>query len=116
MNIQRWSGDAQGRSRAVAHGSLLWVVANATDSTADFQAQVTETLAHLDASLQAAGSDRSRLLSVQVMLADVSLRLAFDEMWQSWIGPAPETWPQRACFQVVLTPGLLLELIVVAAR
>jgi enamine deaminase RidA (YjgF/YER057c/UK114 family) len=116
MDIERWPAGALGRSRAVAFGSLLWVVANATNANADFQAQVAETLARLDASLQEAGSNRSSLLSVQVLLNDIGLRSVFDEMWLTWIGPDPDSWPQRACFQVGLSTGLLVELIVVAAR
>jgi enamine deaminase RidA (YjgF/YER057c/UK114 family) len=116
MKIERWPAGAAGRSRAVAFGSLLWVVANATNADTDFQSQVTETLARLDASLEEAGSNRSSLLSVQVLLSDISLRSAFDERWQTWIGADPDAWPQRACFQVGLSTGLLVELIVVAAR
>jgi enamine deaminase RidA (YjgF/YER057c/UK114 family) len=92
------------------------VVANATNACTDFHAQVTETLARLDSSLREAGASRSSLLSVQVLLSDISLRPAFDEIWQTWIGPDPDAWPQRACFQVGLSVGLLVELIVVAAR
>jgi enamine deaminase RidA (YjgF/YER057c/UK114 family) len=116
MNIQRWAASAQGRSRAVAFESLLWVVANATKASTDFQAQVTETLARLDASLLEAGSNRSSLLSVQVLLNDIGQQTVFDEIWQTWIGPDPDRWPQRACFQAGLSTGLLVELIVVAAR
>jgi enamine deaminase RidA (YjgF/YER057c/UK114 family) len=116
MNIERWPAGAPGRSQAVAFGSLLWVVANATNAATDFQSQVTETLALLDTSLQEAGSNRSSLLSVQVLLSDINLRAAFDEMWQTWIGPDPNAWPQRVCFQVGLSTGLLVELVVVAAR
>jgi hypothetical protein len=116
MNIQRWPSDAPGRSRVVAFGPLLWLVANARDADADFHAQVEETLALLDASLQTAGSSRQNLLSVQVLLSDIDLKGAFDETWQHWIGPDPDVWPQRACFQVGLTAGLLVELIVVAAK
>lgn len=114
--IERWPASAPGRSRAVAWKDLVWAVANATDLSADFEAQTAESLKRLDATLQEAGSSRSRLLSVQVILADIDTREAFDRIWRDWIGPDPENWPQRACFQATLAPGLLVELIVVAAR
>ncbi len=116
MNIERWPGSATGRSRASGCGDLLWLVANATDPTADFRTQVGQSLAALDVALREASSSRPRLLSVQVLLADIGSKPAFDELWQAWIGPDPAAWPQRSCFQVVLTPGLLVEITAVAAR
>jgi enamine deaminase RidA (YjgF/YER057c/UK114 family) len=115
VDIERWPGSTAGRSRASGYGGLLWLVANATDPAADFRAQTGQTLATLDDSLRAGGSNRSRLLSVQVLLADIRDKSAFDEMWQAWIGPDPAAWPQRSCFQVVLTPGLRVEVVAVAA-
>ncbi len=113
--IQRWPGSAVGRSLAVAYGGLVWTVANAADASADFETQVVQSLQMLDGHLAKAGSARTHLLSLQVMLADIAQRNAFDVLWREWIGPKPEHWPQRACFQAALAPGLLLELVVVAA-
>jgi len=115
-SIQRWTGRAVGRSRTVACDGLVWTVANAVDATAPFEAQVAESLQMLELHLVEAGSDRTRILSLQVMLADIAQRPAFDEQWQARIGPSPEHWPQRACFQAALAPGLLIEVVVVAAR
>lgn len=116
MNIERWRGSAAARSRIVAFGELVWTVSNASTQGADFDAQAVETLQRLDQALREAGSDRSRLLSVQVILADIAMREAFDGLWQAWIGPDPEHWPQRAVFGGSLAPGLLLEVIATAAR
>ena len=117
-DIQRWPAGAPGRSRTVAHGGLVWTVANATDPTTaiDFPAQVTQTLAALDEGLREAGSSRERLLSVQVMLASLAMKAAFDEIWCRWIGSDPANWPQRACFEGKAAPGLLIEIMAVAAR
>ena len=60
-------------------------------------------------------SSRSRLLSLQVLLADMAQRPEFDRHWLAWIGDDPAHWPQRACVQAALAPGLLIELIAVAA-
>ncbi|HSV51789.1 MAG TPA: Rid family hydrolase [Burkholderiaceae bacterium] len=91
-------------------------MANATQPDADFDTQVVQTLAMLDAALQEAGANRTRMLSVQVILADIQHKAAFDAQWTPWIGPDPQAWPQRACFASALSGGLLVELIVVAAR
>jgi enamine deaminase RidA (YjgF/YER057c/UK114 family) len=116
MNIERWPARGAGRSRASALEEVVWLVANATDPAADFRGQVTQTLAALDDTLRAAGSSRARLLSVQVLLSDVGNKAVFDEMWLDWIGTDPDGWPQRSCVQVGLTAGLLVEIVVVAAR
>jgi enamine deaminase RidA (YjgF/YER057c/UK114 family) len=118
MSIERWPSAAPGRSRTVARGDLVWTVANATDPAAapDFPAQVTQTLAALDANLREAGSSRGQLLSVQVLLASLAMKSAFDELWCAWIGPDSTGWPQRSCFEGKPAPGLLIEVTAVAAR
>ncbi|MES2972584.1 MAG: RidA family protein [Pseudomonadota bacterium] len=115
MQIERWPSSGKGRSRTVAYNGMVWTVANATDSAAPFEEQVAQSLQMLERHLVEAGSARTQLLSVQVMLADIADRAAFDARWQPWIGPNPEHWPQRACFQSTLAPGLLVELVAVAA-
>jgi enamine deaminase RidA (YjgF/YER057c/UK114 family) len=37
-----------------------------------------------------------------------------DEVWVAWIPDG--AWPQRACVEVGLSPGTLVEIVVVAAR
>lgn len=113
--VERWPINGKGRSRTVAYGGLVWTVANATDLVAAFDVQVTQSLQMLEAHLQEAGSARTHLLSLQVILTDIANRDAFDRQWQAWIGPEAEHWPQRACFQSGLAPGLQVELVVVAA-
>ncbi len=115
MHIERWPSSGIGRSRTVAHGGIVWTVANARDPQAHFDAQVTQSLQMLEEHLLAAGSARTHLLSVQVILSDIAHRSAFDAQWQQWIGPNPAHWPQRACFASGLAAGLLVELVVVAA-
>jgi enamine deaminase RidA (YjgF/YER057c/UK114 family) len=90
-------------------------LANATSGAPDFQSQLAETLASLDTALQAVESNRARLISVQVLLADIESRSVFDEVWLAWIGDDPAAWPQRVCLQVALAPGLLVEIVAVAA-
>ena len=116
MTIERWTGSAVGRSRTVAFGDLVWTVSNARTPGTDFEAQVAETLQFLDRALKEAGSDRSRLLSVQVILSDIATRDAFDALWRAWIGPDPRQWPQRAVFGGALAEGLQLEVTATAAR
>jgi enamine deaminase RidA (YjgF/YER057c/UK114 family) len=116
MNAQRWGSGAKGRNHTVLHGNTVWTVSNARDLAGDFAAQVTETLAFLDTSLNQAGSSRECLLSVQVILADIAHRDQFNDIWCQWVGDNPAHWPQRAVFGAALAPGLLLEVVATAAR
>jgi enamine deaminase RidA (YjgF/YER057c/UK114 family) len=113
--ISRWPAGGPGRSRTVRHGDTVYTVANARQAAAPFADQVAQSLDALEAHLLEAGSSRSRLLSIQVLLADIADRPEFDRLWMPWIGADPDHWPQRACYQAALAPGLLIELIAVAA-
>jgi enamine deaminase RidA (YjgF/YER057c/UK114 family) len=115
VTINRWPSTTKGRSRTVACGGLIWTVANATDPSAGFETQVAQSLAMLESHLREAGSARTHLLSLQVILTEIENRDAFDRQWREWIGPDPAHWPQRVCFQAELAPGLLVELVAVAA-
>lgn len=115
MQIERWSSGGVGRSRTVAYGDLVWAVADARDASASFESQVEQSLQILEAHLAEAGSARTHILSLQVMLTDITKRGDFDRLWVEWVGPHAEHWPQRACFQAALAPGLLIELVAVAA-
>jgi len=113
--VRRWPSSGRGRSRIVSFGDLVWTVANASDASAPLGEQIVQSLSMLEQHLAAAGSARTHLLSLQVMLKDIADRESFDKRWHEWIGPNPEHWPQRACFQASLAPGLLIELVAVAA-
>ena len=113
--IERRAGSAPGRSRSVACGDIVWTVATASDRSKPFAIQAAESLDRLAALLEEAGSARTRLLSLQVLLADMADYAAFDALWLAWIGADPQHWPQRACFQAALAPGLRVELVATAA-
>lgn len=112
-DIQRWQGDARGRSRTTAWRDLVFTVATATgDSVAE---QTRASLAQISANLADAGTDHTRLLSATVYLTDIASKAEMDAEWCEWIGEAVN-WPQRACVQAALAPGTLVEITIVAAR
>jgi enamine deaminase RidA (YjgF/YER057c/UK114 family) len=113
--IQRWRGQAQGRSRTVAYQGLVWTVATSDDESGDVPSQARRCLELLGESLAAAGTDKTRLLSAQVFLADMSTKSQFDAVWNPWIGSDPSTWPQRACVGAVLAGNCRVEIILLAA-
>lgn len=116
MEIKRIFGSAIGRSRAVAYGGLVWAVGNAQDESLNFSAQMRESLHLIDQSLAVCGTDKTRLLSAQIFLADILLKPEMDEIWNQWIGSDHNNWPQRTCLGVTLTGKLLIEITIVAAQ
>ena len=112
-DIERWPGDARGRSRATAWRDLVFTVATAPGDTVAEQTRAS--LAQLSRNLAEAGADNTRLLSATVYLTDIANKAEMDAEWCEWIGDAAN-WPQRACVQADLAPGTLVEITVVAAR
>lgn len=76
--------------------------------------QVVEVLARIDALLAEAGSDRSRLLTATILLADMSVMPVLNAAWDEWI--VPGCAPTRTSIQAVLaSPAYALEIVVTAA-
>ena len=112
-DIERWQGEARGRSRTAAWRDLVFTVATAPG--ASVAEQTRASLARISTSLAEAGADRTRLLSATVYLTDIASKAEMDAEWCEWIG-GPGNWPQRACVQAGLAPGTLVEITVIAAR
>ena len=113
-DIRRLRGRAAGRNRAVAANGMVWTVAVAEDATLDVAGQTAQALAAIDRNLAEAGSDRTRIVSATVYVADIATKAAMDAVWCEWIGPDWQDWPQRACVGVDLADGHRVEIVVVA--
>lgn len=102
-------------SQAVVHHGLVYLagqVGNPGESVAD---QTRTILTEVDRLLAAAGSDKSRILSAQIWLADIGTFAEMNAVWDSWV-PAGAT-PARATGESKLaTPDYKVEIIVVAAQ
>jgi enamine deaminase RidA (YjgF/YER057c/UK114 family) len=114
--IRRLRGSAAGRNRGSVYRDLVWTVATAADRNQGVRGQTQQCLAALDKSLAEGGTDRTRILSAQIFLADMATKNEMDEVWNAWIGPNSEHWPQRACVGAPLADGCLVEIIFTAAR
>jgi enamine deaminase RidA (YjgF/YER057c/UK114 family) len=124
MDIQRIGRPDPGAgipiiSYAVIHGeivSLCGVTANPAGPLGDVKQQTREVLETIDALLRAAGTTKSRLLSAQVWLTDMDDFAAHNDAWNEWVDS--EHPPVRACVQAprLWRPGLLVEIMVTAAR
>lgn len=116
MEIRRFRGSAVGRNRAVEYNGLVWTVATAPSSKDSVGGQTRQCLAVLEQSLEEAGSGKTRIISAQIFLVDMTTKPEMDEVWNAWIGPNPDHWPQRACVGAALADGSLVEIIQLAAK
>ena len=103
-------------SQLVLHGDTVYMCGQvAKDASADVAGQTEQILAQIEALLAEAGSDRDRLLSANIWLADIADFQAMNAVWDSWVdGRNP---PVRACVESRLArPELKVEIQVTAAR
>lgn len=79
-------------SEVVIHNNVAYIAGQVpSDGKADIAAQTRQVLNKLDHWLSAAGTDKSRLLTAQVFLADVNDFMAMNAVWEAWMpeGQAP---------------------------
>lgn len=103
-------------SRVVVHGDTIYLCGQvAKDDTAGIEGQTRTTLEKIEELLQSVGSNKQRLLSVTIYLADMALFKAMNQVWDAWV-PAGQA-PARACVEARMArPELLVEMSVIAAR
>ena len=70
MTINRYPGQAVGRSESVEHNGIIHTAVIAPDLSADFESQTQQALQQLATNLAEAGTDRTNLLSVTVYLTE----------------------------------------------
>ena len=102
-------------SRAVAHGDLVYcsgIVAD--DKSLPMKGQTEQVLRKIDAALAAAGTDKSRILSATVYMADAALKDEMNEAWMAWVDKS--NLPTRTAIGAALTPKTLVEITVCAAK
>jgi enamine deaminase RidA (YjgF/YER057c/UK114 family) len=109
------SGDRVRSSNHIIHNDTGYFVKIPPNPDADFEAQILATFASLDSEMEAAGTDRSKLLMVHIYLTDISRVAEFNVHWDAWLDGAKP--PMRACVQPakLANPKYLLELVATAA-
>jgi len=101
-------------SRAVIHNGVAYLSGTvADDKTLPMKGQTAQVLAKIDGVLAEVGSDKTKILSAVVYLADMDLKDEMNEAWMEWMDPAHP--PARAAVETALTPGTLVEIMVQAA-
>ncbi len=101
-------------SEAVAYNGIVWLAGQVGNPGESVTEQTKTCLAEVDRILAAAGTDKTRILSAQIWLADISTFGEMNAVWDAWV-PAGNT-PARATGEAKLaTPEYKVEVIVTAA-
>ena len=102
-------------SQAVRHNGVVYLAGQvARDYNGTIEQQTREVLDAIDTLLAEAGTDKSRVLTCQVILNNIADFAAMNTVYDAWIDPANP--PARACIEARLAhPALKVEIIAVAA-
>lgn len=101
-------------SQCVIHNGVAYLAGQVGAEGASVTEQTTAVLASVDRLLAEAGTDKSRLLTAQIWVADIADFAEMNAVWDAWVssGNAPARWTGEA---KLATPGFKVEVIVTAA-
>ncbi|NBR53496.1 MAG: RidA family protein [Rhodobacteraceae bacterium] len=102
-------------SQAVVHNGIAYLAGQVGNPGDDVTAQTRTVLAEIDRLLAAAGTDKSKLITAQIWLADIATGFAaMNAVWDEWVSPGNA--PARYTGEAKLAgPEYLVEIIVTAA-
>ncbi|MCZ6875739.1 MAG: RidA family protein [bacterium] len=103
-------------SSMVIHGETIYLAGQvAANPNGDTAAQTRDIVGKIDALLNEAGSDKSKLLAATIYLTDIRDFVAMNEVWDAWV--ATGNTPARTCVQASLArPNIRVEITVIAAK
>lgn len=101
-------------SQAVVHGDTVYLAGQVGAPGQSVAAQTRAVLAQIDRLLAEAGTDKSRILTATIWLADIADFAEMNSVWDDWVDPANP--PARATGESRLAaPEYRVEIIVTAA-
>jgi enamine deaminase RidA (YjgF/YER057c/UK114 family) len=114
MSIQRHNVGKR-LSEIVVHNGTAYLAGEVPDDTSkDVTAQTAQVLAKIDKLLAQVGSDKTKILSAQIFLADMADFAGMNAAWEKWV-VAGQT-PARATIEAKLAnPAYKVEIMCVAA-
>ena len=115
MNIQRHE-PGKLLSSAVEYNGVVYLAGIIADDLGkDMRGQTEEVLKKIDATLAALGTHKSKLLSVNIWVADIRLREQMNIAWLAWMDPTNP--PTRATVEAKLAdPRALVEIMATCAQ
>lgn len=109
INFREWN------CSAVVHDNVVYLSGIvADDKSLPMKGQTEQVLRKIDAVLATAGTNKSRILTATVYMADASLKDEMNEAWMAWVDRS--NLPTRTAVGAALTPGTMVEITVCAAR
>ena len=116
MTIQRIESGTR-MSKAVVHGDTVYLAGQVSTKApqGSVMEQTQDILAIIDGFLKEADTDKTKLLSANIWLTDISTFAEMNAVWDAWI--APGCAPARATVEAKLAvPTLKVEIMVTAAK
>ncbi|MFA6964207.1 RidA family protein [Bosea sp. (in: a-proteobacteria)] len=116
MSIQRIAAGPR-MAKAVVHGDTVYLAGQVAGEAAgkSVAEQTADILGIIDGLLAEAGTDKSKLLMVNIWLADMSTFAEMNAVWDKWV-VAGQT-PGRATVEAKLAaPQFTVEIAVIAAK
>ncbi|MDO5612136.1 MAG: RidA family protein [Paracoccus sp. (in: a-proteobacteria)] len=105
----------QRMSQAVIHNGIVYLAGQVGEPGTSVTDQTKAVLAQIDRLLAEAGTDKTRILTAQVWMADMADFAEMNAVWDGWVAPGHA--PARATGESALaTPDYKVEIIVVAAQ
>ena len=114
MSIQRFHVGPRLSEMAVHNGTIYLAGQVAEDASQDISGQTRQILAAIDKLLAEVGSDKTRILSTTIYLADMADFAGMNAAWDAWV--VPGATPPRATVEASLAkPGYKVEIQLIAA-
>lgn len=116
MSIKRIdTGDRM--SQAVIHGDTVYTAGQVAQNApgGSVTEQTKDILNAIDRLLAEGGTDKTKLLTASIWLADIGDFAEMNAVWDAWVSPG--NTPCRACVESKLaSPKFTVEIMVTAAR
>eukprot|EP00551_Chaetoceros_affinis_P000144 CAMPEP_0203635194 /NCGR_PEP_ID=MMETSP0088-20131115/2024_1 /ASSEMBLY_ACC=CAM_ASM_001087 /TAXON_ID=426623 /ORGANISM="Chaetoceros affinis, Strain CCMP159" /LENGTH=105 /DNA_ID=CAMNT_0050488995 /DNA_START=110 /DNA_END=427 /DNA_ORIENTATION=- len=102
-------------SQAVVHNGIVYISGQVDNTSADVKAQTENVLKKVDALLEEAGTDKTKLLTASIWLKDIGRDFQdMNSVWYNWLDASNK--PVRATVEAnMASPSLLVEIQVSAA-
>jgi enamine deaminase RidA (YjgF/YER057c/UK114 family) len=112
--VQRFDVGAR-LSEMTVHNGVCYLAGQVpADATQDIVGQTRQVLAAIDALLARAGTDKTRLLMVQIFIADLADFPAMNTVWDAWV-PAGHAPPRATVKAALAKPEWKIEIVATAA-
>ncbi|MBU3029804.1 RidA family protein [Paracoccus marinaquae] len=104
----------QRMSQGVVANGMVWLAGQVGEPGTSVEDQTRAILSQIDTLLKKAGTDKTRIVSAQIWVADMAADFAsMNKVWDAWVAPGHA--PARATGEAKLaTPDYKVEIIVTA--